>query len=228
MNIEIIESYIENGMFSISMIEDISYEDLSNLVKDSKLIDEYLNKLLPKNSYSIDEISSDVLINYALLKGKLSNIDIKLDDKSVSSSDKMFFRELDNIPRLSSEDTLKYLKIYHELKSNHGDEEKMAYYRNLVVMGNIRLIIYIAHRYVNLGLDYLELIQEGVFGMMNAVDKFDASYNLTFSTYAFISVKRSIKKAVENKSSLIRKPSHYMRTLNSVKEKESYLSNILG
>ncbi len=228
MNIEIIESYIENGMFSISMIEDISYEDLSNLVKHSKLIDEYLNKLLPKNSYSIDEISSDVLINYALLKGKLSNIDIKLDDKSVSSSEKMFFRELDNIPRLSSEDTLKYLKIYHELKSNHGDEEKMAYYRNLVVMGNIRLIIYIAHRYVNLGLDYLELIQEGVFGMMNAVDKFDASYNLTFGTYAFISVKRSIKKAVENKSSLIRKPGYYMRTLNSVKEKESYLSNVLG
>jgi RNA polymerase sigma factor (sigma-70 family) len=85
---------------------------------------------------------------------------------------------------------------------------------NRLVEQNYRLVIPIAKRFMKKGIDLMDLIEEGNLGLIKAVEKFDPTRNIAFSTYAVYWIEQYIRKAVENSVKTIRIPSHIWDALN--------------
>jgi len=103
-----------------------------------------------------------------------------------------------NKDKLLSAEEEKYLSM----RAKSGDREA----RDKLINSNLRLVIKIARGYVNNEIDFLDLVQEGNLGLIRAVDKFNYTKNVRFSTYASFWIKQSIARAIISKSRAIRLP----------------------
>ena len=108
---------------------------------------------------------------------------------------------------LTREDEVKLAAVAQD--PEHPESEKA---RNAMIEANLRLVVYVAKKYKGrgrkLGFDFMSLIQEGNIGLMRAVEKFDGSKGVRFSTYAVHWIRQAIGRAIQNKASTIRVPVH--------------------
>jgi RNA polymerase primary sigma factor len=131
----------------------------------------------------------------------------------------LFFQEVERFPLLSAAEEV-------ELAQRIERGEKSA--RDRMINSNLRLVISIAKRYQGFGLTLLDLIQEGILGLIRAVDKFDWRRGFKFSTYATWWVRQSIQRAIASKTREIRIPENVLEFERRVLRTEQELGGRLG
>lgn len=138
------------------------------------------------------------------LKRKIKNLSDRGEAFSIDPT-QIYLRELGYKSLLTAKEELKLARLVQ--KNDPAARKEM-------IESNLRLVVKIARHYLNRGLPFLDLIEEGNLGLMTAVEKFDPERGFRFSTYATWWIRQTIERAIMNQSRTVRLPIHVIKELN--------------
>lgn len=119
---------------------------------------------------------------------------------------RQYLDEIGISPLLTAEEEKMYAR-----RAQRGDESA----RQRMIESNLRLVVKIARRYINRGLPFLDLVEEGNLGLIHAVKKFDPERGFRFSTYATWWIRQTIERGIMNQSRTVRLPIHIIKDINT-------------
>jgi RNA polymerase primary sigma factor len=224
--------------------KDERYKDVFNLIRDKTSCFKFTTLFKEKRSAKIENITALIakfekgirkicietlkipkkILIVELKNSNFSNLefmeeyinDSKLDDNEkelTRNQIKKFQRKLHAIEE-DQDISINEIKIINKDKRIGEIREKNA--KKEMVEANLRLVISIAKKYTNRGLQFLDLIQEGNIGLMKAVDKFEYRRGYKFSTYATWWIRQAITRSIADQARTIRIPVHMIETINKL------------
>ena len=119
-------------------------------------------------------------------------------------------------------------KLASIMKEARAHKRHIDHARDALILANLRLVVHIAKKYLNHGISFMDLIQEGNIGLMKAVEKFEYERGNKFSTYAYWWIKQAIERAIADKARIIRIPVHVNEKIKKIARVARELGETLG
>lgn len=199
----------------LSLTEVGDYLSKLNISKEE--IDEIYDKV-EKNGISLvdsrepnsEELADEEGDDDGVVLTKTGEIDVDATvPKTLPTDDpvRMYLKEIGKVSLLTADEERELA-----IRMEQGDEEA----KKKLCESNLRLVVSIAKRYLNRGLSFLDLIQEGNLGLIKAVDKFDYTKGYKFSTYATWWIRQAITRSIADQARTIRIPVHMVETINKL------------
>jgi RNA polymerase primary sigma factor len=229
-----------NQSIELEDLENIHIPDLENslLAVELELLDgEESNSDEDKNTRSVKGYSRSInddavgaffkdMARYPLLKAD-EEIDLARKIKYAIDVEKVRKQYSVDLGRpITKAELAQHLNLTEKQLDHKLHSSRIA--KRQMVRSNLRLVVSIAKRYLNRGVPFLDLIQEGALGLHRATEKFDPDKGYKFSTYAYWWIRQGITRSIANDARTIRLPIHVVEKLNKLKRAQRELRRDLG